>query len=265
MSKHIDVAGQLPEHFQSMYPRFIRFLELYYEWLYRNGGYTKEQIDALKSDPDAIRTNVDKFIKEGQLRDYSSSNPDYNLPAVVEIATQPAAGTEAENIAGQYLLERQFDFFESADGDVFETSDGVLLDSPVRNDIILESWYKKLGFSYVPQATDLETSDRMLMVRLLKHIHNIKGSHQSMKIFFRMFFKEDVEIYLPKFDLCVIDDNFVPDSLRVIRDDDFYQEFSYVIYVDGDPADYKDLFENVYLKFVHPSGFKAFLVQKPVD
>lgn len=264
MIKQIDITGQLPEHFEEYYPRLIHFLQLYYKWLYRNGGFTEAQIDDLVLDANSIVTDVDRFLKEGRLRDFNTNSVEGNLPAVIEIATQPAAGTESEQLPSQYLMERTFDFFEAADEEVFETADGNQFDAPVRNDYIVESWFKKLGYTYVREQTDIGTLDRLLIVRLLKHIHNIKGTHQAMKIFFLMFFKEEVEVYLPKDNICIIDDNFIPDSLNVIRDDDFYQEFSYVIYVDGDPALYQDLFEGVYMKLVHPAGFKAFLRQKPV-
>lgn len=263
MSNIIDVKGQLPEHYQEYYPRLIHFLDLYYSWLYRNGGYTEQQIDALKEDPNAIVTDVQRFIDEGRLQDINAGDSVENLPAICEIATTPSAGTEAKHIARDVLLERTFDYFEGSDEEVFETADGELLDAPHRNENVLQSWFKRLGYQFVREQTQIGSLDALLLARLLKHIHNIKGTEQSIKIFFRMFFDEEVTVFLPKFSICTIDDNFIPDSLNVLRDDDMYQEFSYVIYTQQDPSVYQDLYQSLYLRLVHPAGFKPFLVQNP--
>jgi hypothetical protein len=95
----------------------------------------------------------------------------------------------------------------------------------------------------------------------MKHIYSIKGTEASMKIFFRLYFDEEVTIHQPKSMIAVVDDNWVLDGIQVLRDDELYQEFSYVIIVSKDLEFYRDIFKLIYMKMVHPSGFRVALIK----
>lgn len=257
------IKEQLPQHFAEYHPKFITFFEKYYEWLHRQGGFTKEEVDVLKNDPSWIVTDIDKFIFTKQKRYIYSQDERNVINAIVERNAIPAPGTESDNLHSDYLLERRFDTFETADQEIFETADSYAIDAPRKNKEFIREWNRRFGFAemFVKPATD--ALDTILLVKLLKHINNIKGTRKSMELFFSMFFNEEnIEVYLPKQDILTLDENFIPDSTKSLRDDSYYNEFTYVIRLEKEPSFYQDSFEKVFLQYIHPSGFKVVLEQK---
>ncbi|BAU40008.1 hypothetical protein [Ralstonia phage RSP15] len=263
MSNIVDfVRTEVPENYIQNYPRFVLFLEKYYEWMSRRSGFTEEETRIIENDAGFIVSDLAKYIIDnrhkfsGIKEDWAK---DYSLIEESNIKLPEAA---LDRMVSNYNVDRNFDFIESNDGYVIETADSEQLDAPYLDPQILQDWFDKLGFHYEVGARDTTVNDDILLIRLVKHIHSIKGTMHAMKLFFNIYFGEDIEIYLPKYEIAALDYNFVLDGNNTLRDDYYYNEFTYVIRTKRDPALYKELFESVYLKYFHPSGFKVFLEQQ---
>lgn len=252
------IESQLPKHYKEYYPRFIKFIQCYYDWLHRGSGLSASEVDALKADTSWLKTNIDSFIETGSLKNIENSDVE---TAIIQMGLVQAPGNEVDMMVPYHMLDNISDEFITADGEYYATSAGENINSNDYSDDEIDSWLDTLGYSFTTDITNLNPVDRLLLVRLLKHIYNIKGTEKSIELFFSMYFGETVQVYYPKNDIAVIDDNFVLDDLKYIRDDDYYNEYSYVIKVQQDPSVYQDLFNKVYLKHIHPAGFKVFLIK----
>lgn len=260
------VPVQLPKHFTDFYPQFILFLQKYYEYVYREKGYSKAEIDNLLSDQSWYTANLDQFVQTGNLRYFGPNQYSTIQDAIVEMAAEMSPGASAERVAASYNLDRQFDWFETADGDDFTTSDGNLLDAPYVNETFVNGWYQMFGFLPLGIRNGIDSSDPISFIKVLKHIYNIKGTKKAINLFFSLFYGEEpVQIYLPKVDIAIPDDNFIPDGVDSLRDDNYYNEYSYVIRVANPVANYSLYFDSIYKRYLHPAGFSVFLEQVNPD
>lgn len=268
------VKESVPANYLDDYPKFVLFFEKYYEWLYRDGGFTKAEKDILLNDARWLQTNIDDFIKTGNIQDIAST-PDEIEQAIQLMSDGGSPGAVAKNMLPDYLLDRRFDGFNTSEEEVFETADGHNFEAKYRNVDALNSWIQRMGF-YIPEdGSGIGNLDRIVLVRLIKHINAIKGTQKSAELFFSIFYDEDITannggagaFFKPKYSILTIDDNTTEIDKKdsVIRDDDYYNEFSYVIRVKNDPSFYKELFDSIYLKYIHPAGFKVFLEQADPD
>lgn len=257
------IKGQMPENYAENYPRFVAFLEAYYNWLSRREGFSEAEIEVIAAEKNWLTTNIEKYMMDNRHRFSGLTDEatfDYALIEESNILLPEAA---LDRFVSGFLLERTFDFMQTNDDYQIQTADGYTLDAPYFDQDILTDWFYKLGLGdYTVNRRDVSFNDDVLLIRLLKHIHAIKGTHKSIELFFNIYFNEQVEIYLPKENIAAIDDNFILDGVNTIRDDYYYNEFSYVIRVKDDPAKYQELIDKVYLKYFHPAGFKMFLEQK---
>jgi hypothetical protein len=258
------ISDLLPAHYRQYAPRFITFLEKYYEWLYRTSGMSDSEIADLRNDTSWLEKDIDRFIASGKLRYFdSSTDPNVLDAALIDIASTDNSGTQAKMLPDAFVMEDIFDGYRTADGLDFADKDESNIELSTVEDNILDGWFNSMGFDRVKRSRikALELVDQVLMLSLLKHIYAIKGTEASMKLFFDLFFDEEVEIFQPKPLINVIDDNMIVDGLTLIRDDELYQEYSYMIYVANEPDYYKDVFDTIYLKLIHPSGFRVELKQ----
>ena len=263
-----DIKRLLPSHYIEQYPLFVAFFQYYYDWLYRYGGYTYDELNRLIIEQNWLQTNIDKFIYLGNKQYATIDKPRDIEFTLIELQNTRASGTVAQRLHSEYLLERKYSFLETSQEEHFITADEVEFDTPIRNDLFVKNWFDMQGMPWQPQGYDLEAIDNILLTRLLKSIWDIKGTAQAARLFFMIYFKEDIAEnnsgsvwIIPKQSIGVIDDNLILDNTQVIRDDEYYNEYSYVIKTKYDYSYYKDLFENIYLKYLHPSGFKVFLEQ----
>lgn len=254
------ISGLVPQHYKEYAPRFIAFLEKYYEWLHRDSGLTDEEIDILKNDSSWLNPNIDAFISTG-----SPSNIDKNAEvnnlrlAILELSNIIPPGRASADLMRDYLLEQESLLIQASNGHEFIDSEFTPLEAFDDNKHFINGWFKLTGFDRPDRdrINTLNSIDQVLMLSLLKHIYAIKGTDMSIKLFFNMFFGEQVDVYHPKFDIAVLDDNFIPDSNSVMRDDQIYQEYSYIILVNNEVSSYMELFDAIYRKLVHPSGFRV--------
>lgn len=219
---------QVPLQYHEYASNFVTFMQRYYEWMHRTSSLTKEESDFLIEN-----SGIKEAIQRGSIL-----NPGATSDLLPELIT----------------LEEIHQEFVTSDDDYFENSDASRLQTYIDNEESIKGWTKAFGIKSFGAGVD-----KTLMVSLIKHVNAIKGTEKAIELFFSIYFNEDVQVYYPKFDIAVIDDNMIPDVSGTIRDDYYYNEFSYVIRVNGDLNSYTDLFAEIYLKNIHPAGFKVFL------
>jgi hypothetical protein len=249
------IEDQLPYNYREDYPNFIILLKKYYDWMY-GSNLGADEISALRSDTSWISTDIQKYIETQQSRYIGRSIDD----AIIELNNVPSPGTASDLLSNNISLNISPDNFVDKNGVQFLDSSSSQLSTPGINKDILKRKFENMG--YFPVDTNeflLLPVDQVLMISLLKHIYAIKGTFQSIKLFFNLFFNENIEIYYPKLNIAVIDDNFVLDGVDVLRDDRYYDEYSYVIKTQNAPEHYTELFNSIYLKLVHPTGFNVFI------
>lgn len=264
------IKVHVPNQYLEDYPRFVLFVEKYYEWLYRNGGFSETERSILQQEQGWLKKSVDEFVQSGQLASIASTESEIS-DAIQAKSESPSPGSVSKTMLSDFILERSFDMFETADGDWFETSDGHAVETKHVHMGAVNRWIDSQGF-FLPanSGENMKNIDEILLVRLVKHISLIKGTQKAAQLFFSIFFDEDIAannqgkaFTKPKYNIFIIDESRskIDDKESVIRDDYFYNEFSYVINVTRDYEYYKDIFESLYLKYIHPAGFKCFLVQ----
>jgi len=256
----IVIHSQLPVRIQEKYPQFVTFLEKYYQWMYREAGFNQAEIDYVTNQQIWLATDVAKYLETGAIQ-YSGTAT--TNEALVEMSNQKHSGNWLDNAIPSYFLERQFDKFTDVDDVIFQTADGYDLEAPKYDPNYIQLWLARLGYDtdYITRINS--TFDQILLIKNLKLIYSIKGTFSSIQLFFNMYFNETVTLYNPKFDIAAIDNNFVLDGSNSIRDDNYYNEYSYVVYVQNDPSVYTEQINNIYMKYIHPAGFKMFLLQNP--
>ncbi len=254
------VKDQLPRHFTDDNPRFIRLLDCYYKWLYRKDGMSYEEIADVKS-------NINKWSKIDIDRFILTESPRFNISdediVISEITQWKAPGAKIDRLHSQFILEREFDSFITSDGDYFLDNDDMVVESGAILEDVIENWSNKFNHVRSGGIDVLNPHDEILLLKCMKMIYAAKGTNKCIKLFFKVYFDEDVDVYIPKFDICTIDDVPVIDTNKYIRDDYKYQEYCYCIRTNNDPEPYRDIFNRIYLNQFHPGGFNVILEKKP--
>ena len=249
------IEDQLPYHYREEYPLFITFLKKYYEWMYRK-NLSGDEISLLRTDTSWISTDINKYIETGQSR-YIGISVD---AAINELNNVPSPGTASDLITNNISLNITSDGFVDINNNEVIDSNNLQLGVLGINRDIINRRFATMGYPVIEIGKfSLAPIDQVLMISLLKHLSAIKGTEQSIKLFFNLFFNEDVQIYHPKSDIAVIDDNFILDGTDVMRDDKYFDEYTYVIVVQSPLDKYTDIFNNIYKKIIHPSGFNVVL------
>lgn len=251
------IEDQLPYNYRENYPNFIIFLQRYYDWMYGN-NLSGDEIISLQNDTSWISADVQKYIETQQSR-YIGTSVDQ---AIIELNNVPRPGNASDLLVDNISLNVTSDVVIDNNNENFVDSNNNSLKTTDINKDILKRKFENMG--YFPVENNqfaLLPIDQVLMISLLKHIYAIKGTLQSIKLFFNLFFNENIDIYYPKLNIAVIDDHFVLDGTDVLRDDRYYDEYSYVIKTQNIPSYYSEIFNSIYLKLVHPSGFNVFIQQ----
>lgn len=258
------IADLVPTHYREYAPRFILFLEKYYDWLYRASGLSDAEVADLRSDTSWLVTDIDRFISTGKLRYFDPTvAPSVLDEAIIDLSNTSNPGNQSSALPDNFTMEQNFNGYTAVDGSEITDANDAAVELDTVENTILDGWFNSMGFDRIKRSRikALTNIDQVLMLSLLKHIYAIKGTEASIKLFFSLFFDEQVTIYQPKEDIAVVDENWILDDIQVIRDDELYQEYSYVIVVNGDPASYQDIFEAIYLKIIHPAGFRVEIQQ----
>lgn len=109
--------------------------------------------------------------------------------------------------------------------------------------------------------------DRVNLYKNLMRYYSIRGSEDSIALFFKIIFDDNVEVYYPKESMLIPSSGswskdteqytnhkgFLSDTVK-LQDSYFYQEFSYVIRTGQNVSTWSDTFN----RLVHPAGFIFF-------
>lgn len=276
--RNVDVI--VPDRFIENYPKFIEFLKSYYEWMYRR-RYTQNKIEQdLIIDQESTRSaDIDKFIKTKDDKFMPISSVDNLEERVNGVRNTPQSGTLSEEMMDRYILNQDFFRFDARDQD-FISNDGLLFEAADDREDDAYSWFDTYGFinlkdtvfknalissltgtgvdpdEILATALRQQKLDILLFVKLLKHLYEIKGTHQSLKLFFGMIFDIDIEIVLPKEDIVIIDGDPSIDLAKFIRDDEYYDEFTVVIKAPNAPQPFIEIFNSIYEKYFGAAGFR---------
>jgi hypothetical protein len=110
-------------------------------------------------------------------------------------------------------------------------------------------------------------TDKVRLYKNLVRYYSLRGSQDSIELFFKILFNDTVELYYPYKDVLIpssgkwqpslgaFADNtgFLSDTIK-LQDSYFYQKFSYVIRTGNNVSTWRD----VYNRLVHPAGFIFF-------
>lgn len=270
---HVGVKYETPLFYQNDFPVFIDFMDTFFNWLYRQHGFTEEEILLYLDDPSWLNPE-------------SEESP---LVQLIDLKLQKPPGTAARDYLTDKFLTRTFEDLMALDFEELLDSEGRPLISPEDKNNSIDSWYQDFGFQrtadksfpefspFIPQGDDnfitsngdrltvyiegtrRRTLDHPRWLKLLKHIYKIRGTQKSIELFFWIYFGLPVSIYYPKEDLAGLDDNFECDGSVGLRDDYYYDEYTYVIRIPGDVSEFEGVFEKVFRQHFHPAGFKVFL------
>ncbi|AUR97904.1 hypothetical protein NVP1244A_202 [Vibrio phage 1.244.A._10N.261.54.C3] len=244
MSHPVNTKYMLPPHYADEYPKFIQFMDVYFDWLYRTSEFSKEEIDGLLAEG---------ISPADIMRLQSSKNP----------------GRAANEMSSDMSLQREFTTLLTIEGEEFTTADGSVMEFAEDNSVYKLGWLQDMGFpvtSRMPGQQAYRNIDSTRLIKLLAHLYSIRGSVKCMELFFGIFHSGDTSISFPRESIATIDDNMVLDGgvdplhevPNVVRDDDFYSEYSYVVTTNGNPDANLDVFIQLYKDLFHPSGFKLF-------
>jgi hypothetical protein len=110
-------------------------------------------------------------------------------------------------------------------------------------------------------------ADRVTLYKNLMRYYSIRGSEESIALFFKVMFNDTAEVYYPQTDVLIpssgswavqanrYNDNkgFLSDRIK-LQDSYYYQQFSYVIRTGNNLSAWADSFN----RLVHPAGFVFF-------
>lgn len=263
----------VPLYFLNEYPKFIEFLDVFYDWLYRQQGFTPEEIQRYLDNPN-------EWIDQ-----YSGVSP---LEQLIDVKATKTPGEATVDFLQDHFLVRSFENLLSMDF-TLEDVEGRPLFGENEKEESINSWYDEFGFQrtadklfpdfgpFVPKDSDgmltkdgrefsvylddtkRRTLDHPRWLKLLKHIYSIRGTRKAIELFFWIYFGVPVIIKEPKLEIGGLDDNFDLDGEVGLRDDYYYDEFSYVIMVPGDITEIQGVFDKVFRQHFHPAGFTVFL------
>jgi hypothetical protein len=146
--------------------------------------------------------------------------------------------------------------------------------------------YIELMMKEVAQAVPrIPEETKLWLLKNLVEFYKIRGSNDSIKQFFNVLYRDNVEVYYPGDDMLIpssgnwdpsvrkpvidqagelvpdeytygqyLDDGGHPSSTKKIQDSYFYQKFSYVIQTGQNVNNWDSAFR----RLIHPAGFKFF-------
>lgn len=248
MTQSMRVGKHLPLHFKDMYPKFVAFIELYYDFM--NSSDVMNEVfrgRVQAGETNLIRDDSDLFIAtlDERLSGIRQDQGD------IEVSDWRAPSWWTENMMSILNMERIPESLFVSNDEVLTTRDGEVFQSNFVFKRTVEDWMKDSGF---PEAS-VFGGDIILTSRILRSLYQLKGTSKALELFFNVFYGENVNVINPNNLIACIDDNFVLDSNVQIKDDLSFSEFSIIVQTEHEKDYYEPLFTDVYLKMFHPAGF----------
>ncbi|QIQ62071.1 putative baseplate wedge subunit [Salmonella phage kage] len=271
---HNGVKYETPLFYQNDFPLFIEFMDTFFNWLYRQQGFTQEEILAYLADTSSWM---------------NPESEDSPVKQLIDLKADKTPGSEAKDYLSDKFLVRTFENMMALDAEELLDADGRPLLSIEDKNKQIDDWYNDFGFQrtvdksfqefgyFIPvgsdslltttgdtfsvyiEGTKRRTLDHPRWLKLLKHIYKIRGTKKAIELFFWIYFGCPVSVYFTKEDIGGLDGNFECDGTTGMRDDYYYDEYTYVIGVPGDVSDFEGVFERVFRQHFHPAGFTVFL------
>lgn len=248
MTQSMRVGKHLPLHFKEMYPKFVAFIELYYDFMNSSDVMNEVFRGRIQAgETNLIRDDSDLFIAtlDERLSGIRQEQGD------IEVSDWRAPSWWTENMMSILNMERIPESLFVSNDEVLTTRDGEVFQSNFVFKRTVEDWMKDSGF---PEAS-VFGGDIILTSRILRSLYQLKGTSKALELFFNVFYGENVNVINPNNLIACIDDNFVLDSNVQIKDDLSFSEFSIIVQTEREKDYYEPLFTDVYLKMFHPAGF----------
>lgn len=248
MTQSMRVGKHLPLHFKDMYPKFVAFIELYYDFMNSSDVMNEVFRGRIQAgETNLIRDDSDLFIAtlDERLSGIRQDQGD------IEVSDWRAPSWWTENMMSILNMERIPESLFVSNDEVLTTRDGEVFQSNFVFKRTVEDWMKDSGF---PEAS-VFGGDIILTSRILRSLYQLKGTSKALELFFNVFYGENVNVINPNNLIACIDDNFVLDSNVQIKDDLSFSEFSIIVQTEHEKDYYEPLFTDVYLKMFHPAGF----------
>lgn len=237
----------LPSHFSRSYPLLVEFLELYSSFLY-DGSLQQHEVQGLLDDESWWPRRDDTFSSPEERLFYKIQD----LQKVRKIF-----GFEQNNVnlVEEKSLLGGLTQIRSLDGMILGSSDNREMGADYKEEAHLQSWLKDKGLAIKSSVGGFDISS---FVKLARHIFKIRGSMECARIFFESMYGGRVITHLPREEISALDSNMVLDGVNFLRDDIYYDEFTYVINLIGSKyntlgSKYFDLWKNRF----HPGGFRC--------
>lgn len=105
----------------------------------------------------------------------------------------------------------------------------------------------------IPNSTVI---DRNTLYKRIVHYYRIKGTPESIDVFFKIFFDSLTELYYPGNDLFKLSEDGDLSGGKKIQDSTFWQDYSYQITTQLSAVQWRES----YSRLVHPAGMKLFVL-----
>jgi hypothetical protein len=151
------------------------------------------------------------------------------------------------------FLEEYYEYLNQDSGPSYE-----LRHITIENDIdeTSEKYLDAIQGEIAKIVPNSSVIDRNTLYKRIVHYYKIKGTPESVEIFFKLFFDAAAELYFPGNDLFKLSaqENGQLSHTKKIQDSLFWQDFSYQIATTVSSKDWEGAFKRI----VHPAGMKFF-------
>lgn len=237
----------LPTHFSKSYPMLVEFLELYSSFLYDRGLAPHEVQGFL--DDESWWDRKDDFFNSPEERAFFKIKDLQEMRSLFGFEQTNNELVESKSLFGGLAS------IQTLDGLMMGSSDGRSMRADRKDEFQLSAWLADKGLNI---DSTVDSFDTATFIKLARHIFKIRGSMECARIFFEAMYGGSVITHLPRNEISALDSNMVLDGLNYLRDDVYYDEFTYVINLIG--SKYNTLgskFFDLWKERFHPGGFRC--------
>lgn len=248
-----DPSLIFPSHFTKYYPKLVEFFEVYVDSLYSD-EVSSEQLTLMWND-ESWWDKKDVVFESVDQRTYAK------VEDLLEFKRTLGVSSRAVSLIEDKSLEKQWFALETLDGFVFEPSNLEQFQLREDNYFHIQAWLQSKGlFELVDTKNSQFQGDLELFLRISRNLFKMRGTMECARAFFMSMYGGRTVIEFPRDKISTLDDNFILDGNNVLRDDVFYDEFTYVVNLIG--SNYSkigDKYVEMYLRVFHAAGFRCLI------
>lgn len=247
-----DPGDILPSHFSKSYSSLVEFLELYSSFLY-DTAISPTELQGFLED-ESWWDRRDDLFSSSEERTFFKIKDLQKIRDVIGFEQKSVELTEQKSLINGVTR------IQSLDGLLIGDSDSRIVETDAYAEAHLYSWLSDKGLTPVDSEVRVSSFDVPSFIKLARHIFKIRGSMECARVFFEAMYGGAVFVYLPREDISSLDSNMVLDGKNFLRDDSYYDEFTYVINLVG--SNYEALGGNYFKLWkerFHPGGFNCVL------